>query len=95
MIGTSKENNDYSIHARKFMDNIEKMKSPHKSEIDCSEKFGTIENYSGYYEQNDLKKYKSYLNSSAYDFEKEIEERMKPPKQLTLSYIRRIGAEHD
>ena len=95
MIETSKENNNYSIQARNFTDNIEKMKSPHKSEIDCSEEFGTIENYSSYQEQKDLNNYKRYLNSSAYDSEREIEERMTPPKQLTLSYIRRIGAEHD
>ena len=95
MIETTRENNNYSINARKFVDNIENMKSPHKSMIDCSERFGTVEDYSSYQEQKDLKNYKTYLNSSAYDLEREVEKRMASPKQLTLLYIRRIGAEHD
>ena len=95
MLETTKNNNNYSIHARKFVDNIENMKSPHKNEIDCSERFGSIEDYSVYQEQKDLKNYKTYLNSSAYDFEREAEERMHSSKQLSLSYLRRIGGEHD
>ena len=71
------------------------MKNHHKNEIDCSEKFGSIEDYSIYQEQKDLNNYKKYINSSAYDMEREIENKITTPRQLTLSYIRKIGGEHE
>lgn len=82
-------------NARRFVDNIDKMKSPHKSEITCSEKFGTIEDYSIDQQQRDLKEYLSFINSSAYDDIKEAESEISPQKKLTINDLRKISAQHD
>lgn len=84
-----------STNASRFYENIDKMKSPHKAEITSSERFGSIEDYSEYQEQKDLKNYKSFINSSAYDDVKKVETEMGHQKILTLDYLRKRGAQHD
>lgn len=70
------------------------MKNPHIRDcVSLSEKEGTIEDYSVYQEQNDLEKYRSFINSSAYDDIKETEPEM--GKQLTLTNLRKISGMHD
>lgn len=81
--------------AREFVENIDKMKSPHKMEINSCEKFGKIEDYSLYQEQRDLENYKRFINSSAYDDVKDVEKGMTYQKKLTLNMLRKRSMEHD
>lgn len=95
--GNSSLNNDSKSNknAKKLVDNIDKMKSPHKSEISCSERFGTIEDYTQYQEQKDLNNYKTFINSSAYDDIKEAESEISHQKKLTLKDLRKTSAQHE
>lgn len=84
--------------AERFINNIEKMRNPHIRDcVSLSEKSGSIEDYSEHQEQRDLEKYKSFINSSAYDEVKEeessIEEEIGEP--LTLAKLRKISGMHD
>lgn len=59
---------DGKTPAERFIDNIDKMRNPHVRDcVGLSEKCGTIEDYSEDQEQKDLKRYRSFINSSAYD----------------------------
>lgn len=81
-------------HVEKFTDNITNMRNPHIRDcVSLSEKYGAIEDYSGYQEQRDLENYKSFINSSAYDDVKEAESEIE--KQLTLIKLRKISGMHD
>lgn len=81
-------------HAEIFFDGIDKMRNPHIRDcVSLSEKDGTIEDYSKYQERIDLERYKSYINSSAYDDIREYES--KKQKKLTLTDLRKISAMHD
>lgn len=81
-------------HARRFVDNIDKMRNPHIRDcVSLSEKYGTIEDYSKCQEQRDLENYKSFINSSAYDDIKETESEI--GKKLTLINLRKISGMHD
>lgn len=78
-----------------WLENIYKMKSPHKMAISSCEKFGTIIDYTLYQEQRDLENYKRFINSSAYDDIKDVEEQMTYQKKLTLNMLRKRSMEHD
>lgn len=86
--------NTSKMSAERFFQNIDKMRNPHIRDcISLSERDGHIEDYSIYQEQKDLKNYKQYINSSAYDDVKETELEIK--KEMTLSKLRKISSMHD
>ena len=80
--------------AERFVDNIDKMRNPHIRDcVSAAEKFGSIEDYSEYQEQKDLERYKSFINSSAYDFIRDTEDEVN--KQLTLIKLRQISSYYE
>lgn len=83
-----------NTQAKKFVDNIDKMRNPHIRDcVSLEEKYGSIEDYSEYQEQRDLENYKHFINSQAYDDLKEAESEI--GEQLTLSKLRKISSMHD
>lgn len=70
------------IAAKRFIENIYKMRNPHiRGGVSLSEKYGSIEDYSECHEHRDLKRYKRFINSSAYDDVKEVKSQV--VKRLT------------
>lgn len=81
-------------HAERFAGNIENMKNPHLRDcVSLGEREGTIENYSFHQEQQDLKHYKEFLNSSAFDEVRGVETDVESP--MTLAKLRKRSGEHD
>ncbi len=74
--------------AERFIENIDKMKNPH-----LRVGYETHEDYSEDQEQKDLKRYKSFINSSQYDDVKEVESEM--GRKLSLNNLREIISFHD
>lgn len=74
--------------AERFINNIDKMKNPH-----LRVEYETHEDYSIDQEQKDLKRYKSFINSSQYDDIKEVESEM--GRKLSLNNLREIISFHD
>ncbi len=81
--------------ALELVENIDKIKSPHKMEITSDEKFGSIEDYTLSQEQRDLKRYKEFINSSAYDDLKDIEVEISKEKKLTLNTLGKRSIKND
>ena len=72
-----------------------KMKNYHIRLYSISEREGLIPNYSNRQEERDLRNYKSFINSSAYDDIRDVESEIGIEKNNVLSYIRKIGALHE
>lgn len=83
-------------HAKRFVNNIDKMRNPHIRDcVSLEEKYGSVEDYSQYQEQIDLKRYYSFMNSSAYDDIRDVEFGIPYQKKLTLDDLRLISSQHD
>lgn len=92
---SNSENNSISKeHAVRFIDNINKMRNLHIRNCGgiCIVEYEN-EDYYENQEQKDLKNYKRFINSSAYDDIREVESGI--GKQLTLSSLRKISSMYD
>lgn len=91
------KNVEIGRNALKFIESLEKRRNPHIRDYgSCSERGGHIEDYSISQEKKDLERYKHFMNSSAYDDLRIVEEGFASEslKNPTLMLIRKIGGLH-
>ena len=82
-----------SERARIFVDSLERRRNPHIRDYGgLGERSGHIEDYTLYQEKRDLERYRSFMNSSAYDDVRDAEKRLNG-KKLVRRKLRSIYTE--